>query len=87
MQNAEHDFQLMTQKIESTEKALKEARDALNSESSKNKISLDSLNDQINKERKELQIKLDNTINDLNIKEKRIHSFRIKKGSIGKNNL
>ncbi len=70
MQNAEHDFQLMTQKIESTEKALKEARDALNSESSKNKISLDSLNDQINKERKELQVKLDNTINDLNIKEK-----------------
>ena len=48
VQNAENDFQLMTQKIQSTEKALKEAREALNSESSKNKLSIDSLNDQIN---------------------------------------
>ena len=68
--NAEHDFELMNQKIVNTEKALKEAKESLNSESSKNKFSLDSLNDQINKERKELQIKIDNISNDLNTKEK-----------------
>ena len=84
VQNAEHDFQLMTEKIQNTEKALKEARDALNSESSKNKVSLDSLNDQINKERKELQIKLDNTTNDLNIKEKEYTALISKKEQLEK---
>ena len=84
VQNAEHDFQLMTQKIQNTEKALKEARDMLNSESSKNKLSLDSLNDQINKERKELQIKLDNTMNDLNIKVKEYTALISKKEQLEK---
>ena len=58
----------MNQKIQTYEKALNEAKETLNTESSKNKISIESLNDQINKERKELQFKLDNAINDLNIK-------------------
>ncbi len=74
----------MTEKIQNTEKALKEARDALNSESSKNKVSLESLNDQINKERKELQIKLDNTTNDLNIKEKEYTALISKKEQLEK---
>ena len=82
--NAEHDFELMNQKIINTEKALKEAKDSLNSESSKNKLSLESLNDQINKERKELQIKIDNISNDLNAKEKEYTALVSKKDQLEK---
>ena len=82
--NAEHDFELMNQKVLSSEKALKEAKDSLNSESSKNKISLESLNDQISKERKELQIKIDNLTNDFNSKEKEYTALVSKKDQLEK---
>ena len=82
--NAEHEFELMNQKILNTEKALKDAKDSLNSESSKNKVSLESLNDQLNKERKELQNKIDNISNDLNSKEKEYTSLLSKKDQLEK---
>lgn len=82
--NAEHEFELMNQKIETLEKALKESKSALNNEISKNKNSVDSMNDTFNNERKELQLKIDNISNDLNNKEKELTTLISKKEQLEK---
>ena len=82
--NAEHEIELSKQKIESLEKALKEAKDNLSNENSKNKSNLDSLNELFNNERRELQSKIDTISNDLNNKEKEYAAIISKKEQLEK---
>ena len=82
--NAEHEFELLNQKLETMEKALKEAKDNLTNENTKNRSNLDSLNDLFNNERRELQSKIDNISNDLNNKEKEYAAILSKKEQLEK---
>ena len=68
--NAEHEFELMNQRIESLEKSLKESKTNFDNESNKNKLNIENMNDVFNNERKELQNKIDNISSELNNKEK-----------------
>ena len=52
---AEHEFELLNQKIETMEKSMKESKENLNKENIKNKNNLDNLNDLFNKERREFR--------------------------------
>ena len=68
--NAEHEFELLNQKIETMEKSLKEAKENIEKENEKNKNNIENINNIYNKERKELQNKIDIINNELNNKEK-----------------
>ena len=82
--NCEHEFEMLNAKIESTEQALKETKEALANAMEQNKTALDSANELFNKERKELQNKIDSINNDLNSKEKELAGIQSKKEQIEK---
>ena len=82
--NAEHDFEMLNQKILNSDLALKEAKDNLNSTIEQNKLALDQLNEQFNKERNNFQLKIDTINNDLNTKAKEYAALESKKEQIEK---
>ena len=84
MTNAEHEFELMNQKVQNLEKALQESKTNLDNEAAKNKLNIENMNDLFNSERREFQSKIDNISSDLNNKEKELTTLNSKKEQLEK---
>ena len=82
--NAEHEFELLNQKVQTLEKSLQESKNNLDNEAAKNKLNIENMNDLFNNERREFQNKIDNISSDLNNKEKELTTLNSKKEQLEK---
>lgn len=82
--NAEHEIDLLNQKIEALEGYLRESREAFNNMQNQSSYNIDQINENFSKERKEFVYKLETLTTDNNNKEKELTSLHLKRDQLDK---